>query len=217
MAKERKIGELKGRTYKREYHKPTVEDSREIECLVDLGVQCLKMNRKPYFENTPEGLEEFKKLTFDFFETVNNHNRLADKEDLIIPDIEVWSTFLGITRQTLMNYEKDRQGEWSSFIRQVKDVIFACKKQLGLKNRLNGLVFILDSTNNHEYYNSNEFRVTQTVETKKTMLSINDLPKLEDIAEKDDTPRTFDLPDFDVDEIEIIDVESGEQEKPLFD
>lgn len=68
-----------------------------------------------------------------------------------IPDIEGWAVYLDTTRKTLFEYES--KPEFSNTIKRWKDKIFAEKKQLALKGKLNPAIFIFDAINNTDYRN----------------------------------------------------------------
>lgn len=119
------------------------------------------MGRPCYYPDTKEGLDDFINKTIDFFEyveTVNSNEELDEKQKLIV-DIELWATFLGLSRKTIWQYEQ-RGGEWSDVIGYYKNIIGTVKKQMALHNKIPSLVYLFDSTNNHGYVNSNEFKLS---------------------------------------------------------
>ena len=91
----------------------------------------------------------------------------------MIPDIEAWAVFLGITRQTLWTYEK-RGSEWRDVIEYYKGVIQATKKQLALNYKVPPAVFIFDSVNNHNYLNVSEYKMTQLTPAAETENNIDE-------------------------------------------
>ena len=101
--------------------------------------------------------------TISVKEAVNNINANPDLERKLIPDIENWCVFLGITRQTLFNYER-RGPEWYDCIQYYKNAISSVKKQLALNYKIPPMVYVFDATNNHGYVNSNEFKLTAQTE-----------------------------------------------------
>lgn len=152
--------------------------------VLDLVLQsCTNhMGRPAYYPDTREGMEQFIQETIEFFEyvqTVNDNPDLEEKQKLI-PDIELWCTFLGISRMTLLQYEK-RGGEWGSVIGYYKSIIGGIKKQLALHNKIPSLVFLFDSANNHQYFNSNSFMPTEIIaDTKQN--SIDEQARRQGIA-----------------------------------
>lgn len=120
---------------------------------------------RPYhYAPTPQGLEQLIQNTIDYFEYVNSINANPELERKLIPDIENWCVFLGITRQTLFYYEK-RGAEWFDCIQYYKNAISSVKKQLALNYKIPPMVYVFDATNNHGYVNSNEFKLTAQTES----------------------------------------------------
>ena len=115
------------------------------------------------YPQTKQGLDSFINNTIDYFEYVNGINQNIDLERKLIPDIENWCVFLGITRQTLFNYE-GRGGEWKDCIAYYKNAIASVKKQLAMNYKIPPMVYVFDATNNHHYVNSNEFKLNATTE-----------------------------------------------------
>lgn len=81
------------------------------------------------FENSEDGLEEFQVASRSYFAQVRDINRRGEMR--LIPDVESWATYLGITRKTILNYEK-RGEDWQNAIAFYKGIITACKSNLHL-------------------------------------------------------------------------------------
>lgn len=122
--------------------------------------------RPPIYENTEEGLREFLGATKNYFEYIRDANAVNDEK--LIPDIEGWSTFLGITRQTVLAYSQ-RNESWEEAISYVKDAILAAKKQLAFRFKIPPVIFLNDASNNHGYLNTSEFRISTNNEMKEQL------------------------------------------------
>lgn len=124
---------------------------------IDASVQ--RLGRPSEYPNTTEGLQSFIDKTIDYFEYVNTVNANPDLERKLIPDIENWAVFLGVTRMTINTYEH-RNPEWRDTIAYYKNAIASVKKQLALNYKIPPMVAVFDLVNNHNYVNSNEFKLT---------------------------------------------------------
>ena len=103
--------------------------------------------------------------------------------------VELWASYLGTTRMTILRYEKNRGEEWQSFIEQVKGLITAAKKQLIYRQKIPAIVGIFDLCNNSGYSNTSEFKLSaQQFEPEKKALSSKELPKL--FAEAEEISKT---------------------------
>lgn len=157
---------------------------------IDKSVEHL--GRPCKYPGTTQGLEDFIQNTIDFFEYVNGINANKDLQRKLIPDIENWCVFLGITRTTLFAYEQ-RGGEWKECIQYYKGAIASVKKQLALNFKIPPMVYVFDATNNHGYVNSNEFKLTAAIENetdkeKELTNAINDLGLVWDSEKNDYIP-----------------------------
>ena len=125
--------ELKPKEYKRFTPKPIEADST-LEAVLNMTIESLKQGRPPAYSDTEQGLEEFKQTTIDYFQYVKDTNVNPDIEKMLVPEIEALCTFFGITRATLLTYEKQRGSSWQNFIKQTKNAIAACKKELAFND-----------------------------------------------------------------------------------
>lgn len=126
-----------------------------------------RVGRPAEFPSTREGLDSFVTKTIEFFDYVRMINENPDLKQKLIPDIENWAVYLGITRQTLFNYQR-RGGEWADTIEYFKGAIASVKKQLALNYKIPPVLAIFDFTNNHGYLNSSEFKVVSDTEPRNT-------------------------------------------------
>lgn len=114
-------------------------------------------------EETPEGGEVRNKGGRPRkLETVEEFQEIAEKYILyirdraaegvrLIPDIEGFCSFAGISRDTLNDWERTRPGEYSDTIKRFKTGIAAYKKQLAFSGKIPPIVFATDFNNNHGY------------------------------------------------------------------
>lgn len=126
-----------------------------------------RMGRPCQYSNDKRGLESFIQGTVDYFEYVNAVNSNDDMERKLIPDIESWAVYLGITRATIFNYES-RGNDWKDTIQYYKNCIGAVKKQLALNFKIPPMIMAFDFTNNHGYLNTTEYKLTAKVESADT-------------------------------------------------
>lgn len=95
-----------------------------------------------------ESVEEFKEVAEKYI--VYIRERAAEGVRLI-PDIEGFCSFAGISRDTLNDWERTRPGEYSDTIKRFKTGIAAYKKQLAFSGKIPAIVFATDFNNNHGY------------------------------------------------------------------
>lgn len=144
------------------YNKGSCEviESDDLSALTQLAVTSLKKHggHIAKYENSQDGLEQFVAKSADFFEYCNEVNASLEPQQRLIPDIESWCVFLGVTRVTIHQYTK-RSPQWSETIDMIKGCILMAKKQLAMHNRIPSLVFLFDATNNHNYVSTSEFHL----------------------------------------------------------
>lgn len=165
--------------YKRRFEVAEL-DPDDLEAVLDMGISSLKATKAKYPE-TAEGLELFKQTTLDYFSYVQQCNKDDSREHKLIPDVEGLSVYLGITRRTLLTYEKTRNEEWQDFISRAKDLITATKKQLIFRQKIPAVVGIFDLCNNSNYVNSSEFKLTATEQRSEKTLEFEELPPIEEM------------------------------------
>ena len=103
----------------------------------------------------------------------------------MIPDVEGWYSFLGVTKQTVLNYER-RSPIWEEAIEYIKQNILAAKKQLAFRFKIPPVVYLNDVSNNHGYLNTSEFRLemSNNISDKETPVLSQD--EIHRIAEQVD-------------------------------
>lgn len=95
-----------------------------------------------------ETVEEFKEVAEKYILYIKD--RAADGVRLV-PDVEGFCSFAGISRETLNNWETARPGAYSDTIKRLKTSIAAFKKQLAFAGKIPPIVFATDMNNNHGY------------------------------------------------------------------
>lgn len=164
--------------YKRKGYAPDLSDSDNISAVTNILLETLKAGRPAAYEDSIEGLEAFKQATISYLEYVQQTNKSGIEKKVMV-DIESWACFLGITRATIVNYERTRDEYWQQFISIVKNGIAAAKKEAAFHGQLQPMIAVFDLANNHNYKNTNEFKLeTVPKEPEKRILSAGELPKL---------------------------------------
>ena len=169
--------QLQPKEYKRFTPEPIGTDNT-LEAVLNMTIESLKIGRPPAYPETEQGLEEFKCTTIDYFQYVKDTNANPDIDKKLVPDVEALCTFLEITRNTLLTYEKRRGGSWQDFIKQTKNAIAACKKELAFHQQIPPVVAMFDLTNNHSYVNTSEFKIEAISDKQQRVLTAAELPRL---------------------------------------
>lgn len=170
------------KTYKRQGYAPDLSESDNISAVTNILLETVKAGRPAAYEDSETGLEAFKQNTIDYLQYVQNVNE-SDIEKKVMIDIESWSCYLGITRATIASYERTRGERWKEFISVVKNGIAAAKKEAAFHGQLQPMIAVFDLANNHNYKNTNEFKLeVEPKEQDRPMISGDELPRL--IAEK---------------------------------
>ncbi len=115
---------------------------------------CKRLGRPPVFSCVEE-LQGAIEAFWDYLITANKNG------NALIPDIEGLASFLGISRETLNEWERSNYRGFSSTIKATKNSIASCKKQLALKGKIPTIVFATDFNNNHGYTQKQDIQVTQ--------------------------------------------------------
>ncbi len=151
--------------------------------VIDMVLACVKNQggRPIIYPDNEQGLQSFNDNTVEFFEYLNTVNtRLTLEGDKgLIPDIELWCSYLGVSRATLHRLY-DRGGVWSDRIDYYKNLIAAAKKELMLRGSIPAIVGVFDLANNHGYKNTSEFKLTADIKAKsEDAIAAYQLPDLE--------------------------------------
>lgn len=107
-----------------------------------------EVRRAPGRPRKYEKVEEFAEVVERYIDYIES--RAAEGVQLI-PDIEGFCSFAGISRDSLNDWERTRPGEYSDTIKRFKTGIAAYKKQLALCGKIPPIVFATDFNNNHGY------------------------------------------------------------------
>lgn len=95
-----------------------------------------------------ETVEEFRAVAENY---INYIKERALQGVRLIPDVEGFCSFAGISRDTLNDWERTRPGEYSDTIKIFKNTVAAYKKQLAFNGEIPPIVFATDFNNNHGY------------------------------------------------------------------
>lgn len=95
-----------------------------------------------------ETVEEFRTVAENY---INYIKERALQGVRLIPDIEGFCAFAGISRETLNDWERTRPGAYSDTIKIFKNTVAAYKKQLAFNGEIPPIVFATDFNNNHGY------------------------------------------------------------------
>ena len=131
-------------------------DGNETEALISVMRQQFlpgASGRPPKYEN----LADFKDKVVEYFDYISSSNKEGAK---LIPDIEGFCCFAGICRDTLNNWEHERNAEYVDVIHGFKNAVASFKKQLALKGKIPAIVFATDFNNNHGYTQKQEINIT---------------------------------------------------------
>lgn len=165
---------LRLQTYERNRGEIRQLEKDDAAAILNLCIDSMKTHggRPATYPNTEQGLNDFRAMSLQYLEHVRQVNSNEDMEKQLILDYESWAVYCGVCRQTVWLYEK-RGGEWSAFIRYMREVITATKKQLMMTYKIPAVVGIFDLTNNAQYANTNKFEVSRT-DTEETVAVVED-------------------------------------------
>lgn len=148
-------------------HKVLPVETGDLKAILDVAIDgsIKRCGRPAVYPDNDKGLDDFVQKSIDYLQYVNDINSNPDIDNKLIPDVEGWALFLGITRQTVFNYEL-RGGQWLETIQFYKNAFMACKKQLALTFKIPPVFAIFDAVNNTSarYYNTSQFQITTTQE-----------------------------------------------------
>ena len=161
---------------KPKYKRKTVQTEpikdNDLSPLFDMAISGI--NRKAKYTNDEMGLKAFTDLSIEYLLKLSEANEKASENDnmRLVPDIESWATFLGISRATIYNYEKNYNEDWKEFIDRFKNAITGFKKSLAFAGKFNPVLLIFDLTNNSKYYNSSMFTIKSETQTDDTVYKL---------------------------------------------
>lgn len=145
-----------------EYRKKTFNkgeitiDTDDLQGVTMLCIESLKRHGTKTAIYGINELDRFFNDAISYFEMLKDCNEDIEDNKQLYPSIEGLCLHLGISRQILSRYST-RNAEWESAISQIRNAIATCKVQLASHGRIPPLIHIFDLTNNHSYYNTNQF------------------------------------------------------------
>ena len=151
----------------------------DISDLLTLAVATARQHGVVRYENSARGLEAFRERVLQYFDYIREQNETADAEDTkrLIPSIESLAMFLGISRQTLLTYEKTRGEDWQAFISWTKNCIQAIRGELADRGKIPAIPFIFTTVNsNAHYYNTSEVKI-RPIEDEQKVLATTESPQ----------------------------------------
>ncbi len=149
---------MANKEYKRQGYAPDLSDTDNISAVTNILLETIKSGRPAAYEDSETGLEAFKQGTIDYLLYVQRTNESGIEKKVMV-DIESWACFLGITRATIASYERTRGESWKQFISVTKNGIAAAKKEAAFHGQLQPMIAVFDLANNHNYKNTNEFKL----------------------------------------------------------
>ena len=147
-----KLTNYKGKQSGRGVKKCLPLEQGDLTASLDLILNSMAINgtQTRKYPNTQQGLEAFKANSLDFFRYLTELNANPDLEKKLIPDIEAWALYVGVSRAMIFNYEK-RGGAWADTVQYFKNAIGTAKKQLALNYKIPPVLAIFDAKCNHGY------------------------------------------------------------------
>ena len=156
----------------------------DVSDILQLAIDTAQKQGVTRYEDTGRGLEAFMQRSIQYFEFIKTQNETADSEGSarLIPSIESWSVFMGLSRMTILTYEKQRGDDWKDAIAYIKGAIQACRSQLADRGKIPVIAHIFSAVNSLSgYANTSEIKVTAIPETEEKRLT-SETP--EQIAER---------------------------------
>lgn len=191
----------------------TATNGTEIAATLNASIRAFKQGIVAY-EDSQEGLERFRKDSENYLTYVQATNESAAKNNAggggAIPDVEAWAAHLGITRMTISRYER-RGGDWETTIANMKGIITACKKQLAFTGKMPPVLAIFDLTNNSDYVNASEFRLSAETAPEAKQITAEEWEKV--IDAEPEAPKLSDFKFFDPDSTEPEEITRAEWEQ----
>lgn len=133
----------------------------DLEAISDIVRTALRntKGRPAVFPNSEQGIQDFRTQSIAYFDYVAAVNAGRESEKAVVPDVENWATYLGLTRQSIFKYEQ-RSEEWKNTVQLFKNAIAAYKKEMALHYKIPPMIAAFDFCNNHGYVNTSEFKMT---------------------------------------------------------
>lgn len=141
----------------------------DVSDILTLAMDTAQKQGVTRYEDSERGLEAFRQRTLDYFQYIKKQNETADSESArVIPSIESWAVFMGLSRMAILTYEKQRGDAWRDVIGYFKNCIQACRAQLADRNKIPVIAHIFSAVNSLSgYANTSEIKVTAIPEKEK--------------------------------------------------
>ena len=146
----------------------------DVSDILTLAMDTAQKQGVTRYENTERGLEAFRQRSLDYFQYIKAQNESADSEGSarVIPSIESWAVFMGLSRMAVLSYEKQRGDAWRDVIGYFKNCIQACRSQLADRNKIPVVAHIFSAVNSLSgYANTSEIKVTAIAEKEEKHLT----------------------------------------------
>lgn len=125
-----------------------------MTAMIDLEIERHKrIGRPPKFQS----IEELSDAILGYWEYLKEN--IANGAE-IIPDTEGLASFIGVSRDTLHEWERSNYRGFSDTIKTAKNSIGAINKQLAKQGKIPAVVFAIDFNNNHGYTQKQEVVLT---------------------------------------------------------
>lgn len=153
--------------------------SDEIHAIIELGRKGLEHWNEGIpkeYPPTQEGFELFVAKTSAYFNYIEEVNMsLGDGEASLIPNLESWCLFCGITRNKLYQFVERKDHRWAEYIDEVKNIFTATINQMSYTGKMPSVIAMFEKVNNYGYHNTSEYKITSRTETEKPQLTAEQL------------------------------------------
>ncbi len=146
----------------------------DVSDILQLAMDTAQKQGVTRYENSERGLEAFRQRSLDYFQYIKEQNETADSEGSarVIPSIESWAVFMGMSRMAILTYEKQRGDAWRDVIAYFKNCIQACRAQLADRGKIPVIAHIFSAVNSLSgYANTSEIKVTAIPEKEEKRLT----------------------------------------------
>lgn len=138
----------------------------------------------------PRNYEDANTLSDCFIDYIDYIKEAAGRGVDLIPDVEGFCTFAGISRKRFL--ELGKKTELYELTQQILTAIAAAKKQRALSGGINPVILAMDLNNNHGYTNTNNTKIDINGPVLSALPSKNDIIAALPVH---DTPKTDQEPE----------------------
>lgn len=152
-----------------------IQPGDSVQRVLETGIQAIRRyhvsaGNVPAYANTEDGLQKFREVAERYFQDLYEYNSALEEGTRgVLPDIEGFCIFAGISRVTLGKYLQ-RGGAWEAFILFLKDCIAAARKQAASEYKSPPVFEIFNLKCNSDYIEKSELKVTASTETTEEQL-----------------------------------------------